>query len=469
MCHRKMNASKQSRSIFIAAVVVLWIMWLRSFVLQPRVDPITPNEGFVDDYVAADPEPEDVERVSVEKLSLGSFKPILSIPYTGRANTKLVGRPGVPNDAFQWKSDYSFIKTGMDLPRIFPVDTAKWNETTTRLQVCVFNRTPRQRSLWATNVLAMYGSGKYIYKSLLATDCQFYGNCRSPAESRKHSECRPEVSPTVGLVEWVKCCFHDRFTDAMRNQFWDVAVATGDEYCVSQRASNGKADFRFYFSGNQTSEKEGGIFLPLGPREEFTRIKPKHVILGPKREYLFNFVGSMTSESRKILSNVLKSGVIPSGKASFLHIVGKWKPSISRSNGYILPHEYRKVLLNSTFTLCPDGHNPEAYRIYEALEAGSIPIVALDEYYVAHSCQHAFAPFIESGAPFVYLNSWKGLRSFFASVHDKPELLIKMQADAMAWYAEWMKSKAVQFEKVMEEKFMTRTGRLPGNKLLLTN
>ena len=37
------------------------------------------------------------------------------------------------------------------------------------------------------------------------------------------------------------------------------------------------------------------------------------------------------------------------------------------------------LLLDSTFTLCPAGHNPECYRMYEAAEAGSIPIVPLDE------------------------------------------------------------------------------------------
>lgn len=37
--------------------------------------------------------------------------------------------------------------------------------------------------------------------------------------------------------------------------------------------------------------------------------------------------------------------------------------------------EYREALLASTFTLCPGGGNIETYRIAEALEAGSIPII----------------------------------------------------------------------------------------------
>lgn len=34
------------------------------------------------------------------------------------------------------------------------------------------------------------------------------------------------------------------------------------------------------------------------------------------------------------------------------------------------PSHYQRRLLGSKFTLCPGGHNPETYRMFEALEAG---------------------------------------------------------------------------------------------------
>ena len=37
--------------------------------------------------------------------------------------------------------------------------------------------------------------------------------------------------------------------------------------------------------------------------------------------------------------------------------------------------EYLEILQNSTFVACPVGQNPETYRLYEALEAGCIPVV----------------------------------------------------------------------------------------------
>lgn len=41
--------------------------------------------------------------------------------------------------------------------------------------------------------------------------------------------------------------------------------------------------------------------------------------------------------------------------------------------------EYREALLRSTFTLCPGGGNVETFRVSEALETGSIPILESSE------------------------------------------------------------------------------------------
>ena len=41
--------------------------------------------------------------------------------------------------------------------------------------------------------------------------------------------------------------------------------------------------------------------------------------------------------------------------------------------------QYGDVLLRSAFTLCPGGTNEETYRVWEALEAGSIPVLKAGE------------------------------------------------------------------------------------------
>lgn len=42
----------------------------------------------------------------------------------------------------------------------------------------------------------------------------------------------------------------------------------------------------------------------------------------------------------------------------------------SKTNGKLDTPEYQDLLIDSQFTICPGGHNPETYRMFEALESG---------------------------------------------------------------------------------------------------
>lgn len=454
----------------------------------------------------------------------------------GRKGTvvQLINVPGILPGSYRSKDENKKISSPLDLPQIFPIDPQTFQSTqgtnakastsgaasssdndenddnddgkpgekqkvlvkNDRIRVCLFNRTPRQRSLFATNVISMFGSGKYEYVSMDSTDCQHYGTCPNAKEARKHPECDPAINPTVYLLERIKCCQHERFDKVLERakEFWDVVVASGDEYCRATSAYS-KAHYRMYYGPNVvapetlvTSQDIGGaaynsnnnnnnssalskipwwerangaplkdapLYLPLGPREEFRRVKPKHVIPVGDRKYLFNFVGSLTSRSRMKLKKELLNLHIPN-TVSFTHITEEWSKEITQKNGYILPSEYRRVVMNSTFTLCPQGHNPEAYRIFEACEAGSIPIVVLDASYQVHECRHSFLPLVEAGAPIVFLNGWKGLGAFLKKVVNNKNLLQKMQINVMEWYSKYMQAVANEFENKLTKRFQER-------------
>src|SRR3954453_19744093 len=53
----------------------------------------------------------------------------------------------------------------------------------------------------------------------------------------------------------------------------------------------------------------------------------------------------------------------------FLNFENEWA---SKDGLHVI--DYRNILRESMFTLCPWGINPESLRLYEAMEAGSIPI-----------------------------------------------------------------------------------------------
>mmetsp|Transcript_17732 Transcript_17732/g.34951 ORF Transcript_17732/g.34951 Transcript_17732/m.34951 type:complete len:619 (+) Transcript_17732:153-2009(+) len=345
-----------------------------------------------------------------------------------------------------------------DLPRVFPKDVAVfYKNLNKRRTVCVYTRTPRQDSLFRTNFMSMFGSGDYNYVIMRSTDCQHEGTCKSGEEARSHPRCNPDISPTIHLLERIKNFQHERFEQVLTNgkEYYDVLVATGDEFCRAIHTYD-RAHFRMYAGPNVVNASlNSPIYLPLGPREEFKRVYANDVRLVKERKYMYNFMGSLTSLSRKVLVNELRS--ISNKYQNFVWVVSKWKKQLTRANGYITPTQYKQILIDSVFTLCPQGHNPEAYRIFEACEAGSIPVLVLDEYYRSHECESSFRPLITQGAPFVFLNSWEELPAYFDYITQHPERIQQMQMDTMEWYRKFMSKVANNFETVMTLRFSDRS------------
>jgi len=178
-----------------------------------------------------------------------------------------------------------------------------------------------------------------------------------------------------------------------------------------------------------------------GPREEFEKVDQATVVPAGQRKFLYNFLGSMTSYSRRVLKRILSEDLAQQAAKypGFVHITDRWHIKVNTQNGYVTPERYRLLLLDSVFTLCPTGHNPEAYRIYEALEAGSIPILALDRWYNRHDCGEAFKPYRDAGAPFIYLNGgWGSLETFFERRGSNATWVAERQVAVRAWYQWWM-------------------------------
>jgi len=336
-----------------------------------------------------------------------------------------------------------------------------------RIRVCTIALNPRQGSLFRTNLLGEYGSGKYRF--VVKNNCKW--------EDRR-----------VRLISYVKCCESlpkvTRHVNAAVTEF-DVVIVTGDEYCYVE---DGRSQYRQYWGSQlmgvarnvtviegykpskEMMDLEGiryPLYIPLGPREEFLQVRinqEKDVLPPGKRTYVYNFLGSMTSWSRTVLKRVVARDLAtPENQQkypSFVHITDKWHIKVTKSNGYIEPEDYKKVLLNSVFTLCPTGHNPEAYRIYEALEAGSIPILAIDPWYERARCTDAFKPFKEAGAPFIYLNGgWKQLESFLEKRGTNATWVHERYLACRAWYKKWMNQVALRFEAVLEHRYQKRMAR----------
>ena len=300
----------------------------------------------------------------------------------------------------------------------------------TKATVCIFSQDPISASLWSRGTMEKYGCGKYKYVSLPFTSCQLLGNGGCDDD-------RVNCNKKVAVIN-----VSDKTNHRVYKNRFDVLVQSEDEYCKPSIQIHVDTYFRFFHHEGSSMK-----YIPLGVRVDFDETNSqksspsKPVTL---RKYTYNFMGSLTSGSRKELLRVLKGDDTTLPNRRVVKIAPMWARNPSPVTGYFTPSAYGRVLRESIFTLCPSGQNPETYRIYEALESGSIPILAMDTYYRNHKCNNAYAPFIQSGAPFIYLQSWYELPRFLRSLNNT--YMTVLQNDLAIWFKRWMTERVLDFE-----------------------
>jgi hypothetical protein len=305
-----------------------------------------------------------------------------------------------------------------------------------RLKICVNSGNPRTASLFHSQTLRRTGNGKFDY---------IVSN---------NKRCPNVTAPVTVRMLYQKAI--SGYTQAQLNALFNspdkLVIIMGDEFCrCPVEICSNRAHARQYYSQsyvdyvtqNPSLDGTPTVYLPLGPRLEFQKVTPSEIVLSSSRELLFNLIVSPTSPSRKRLANMVAKEKLPN---VFVHVTPAFSGNASEAKGFVPPEEYRKILLNSKFTLCPAGHNPEAFRLFEASEAGSIPIIVKDEEYQEHFCKDSFAPLLASGAPFIVLNSWDELTLALQPFVDDPSLLDEKQKALKHWYLKFWSEIARDFE-----------------------
>ena len=301
-------------------------------------------------------------------------------------------------------------------------------EKNTTVKIYLFGTGGRKAgSVFHTGHLQSYGSGTISYVLEQRDDC-------------RHNEIvLPQDTPCLAVNHFAnrKCSF-DRMTDHYSTC---KTMLTNDETCRDKRY-----DARVYYS-SAISDK---AYLPLGPRYDswealVTLMNQRSMRLpSSKRKYAFNAIFSEnTSTGRASLKKVIQNA--GDSLSSFVQISPKWSANPnSASNSLVDTTAYMRTLLDSTFTLSPACHNPECFRLYEAVEAGSIPIISLDKEYRRHACKDSLFHWIDS--PIVIVESWSELFPTLQRMLANPEELDKRQEDLRAWYKQHMRSAVKNFE-----------------------
>ena len=187
--------------------------------------------------------------------------------------------------------------------------------------------------------------------------------------------------------------------------------------------SNFRGVFRNYWSGAFSPRRV--FHVPLGYSEGIP-LDLAQAGMRP-RKYVWSFLGQGNKSSRPDMLGAFR-------RLSPNFILLTDRPG----NRNFTRAEYREVLLDSTFVPCPMGNvNLESFRVYEALECGSIPIVekrAQLDYFGRLLGKHPIPAF----------SSWAAAARFASTVLNDPERLRSLRDRCFDWW--------VGYKKVLQER-----------------
>lgn len=121
--------------------------------------------------------------------------------------------------------------------------------------------------------------------------------------------------------------------------------------------------------------------------------------------------------ARAEMINALKK----TGGKYYCNINSAWQ-----SNDSLSTQDYKKILEQSIFVPCPRGNNsPDTFRLYEAIEAGSIPIVEREDYW-----DNLFG----NDHPLIQVSNWSKAVSDIAVLSKQTEWLEEYSIKLISWW-----------------------------------
>ncbi|KAF7493918.1 hypothetical protein SSS_05498 [Sarcoptes scabiei] len=164
--------------------------------------------------------------------------------------------------------------------------------------------------------------------------------------------------------------------------------------------------------------------------------------LQSKRLFLCNFIATIyPKSSREELRDLFRKNSLLKQKC-LLRTRNEWQ-SIESNQSISL---YVDALQQSDLTLSPKGLNVECYRILEAVEYGSIPVIEdiVDGFrHQNHLCdpKNQLRLFKETNAPFIYIRNWTEQLPKILEDYDRKSLneRIRLRIDLIKWYHRFKK------------------------------
>jgi hypothetical protein len=144
------------------------------------------------------------------------------------------------------------------------------------------------------------------------------------------------------------------------------------------------------------------ITVPLGYKGGFNKKKP--LLKYSEKKYDFCFVGQLKSDRMEVLTHMQKYN------KKYVHLTKKWNcPTALNSD------ELYKIYSETLLIPCPMGsYNYDSFRICEALESGSIPVVKIYD-------DINYFKFIFGDNPIPIVNEWSELDNLYKKIILNPD------------------------------------------------
>jgi len=165
------------------------------------------------------------------------------------------------------------------------------------------------------------------------------------------------------------------------------------------------------------------LVIPLGHHWAVPGGVPHtHTPRPPFRELAWSFIGTGWKGRKEKLQALVRLG--EEHRCVFMD---DWN-----STKMLGREETLAVLLNSWMVPCPGGQNPETFRVYEALEAGAVPILVKEE------GNDAWLEFLGKYIPLLVAGSWQHAAEIVHTLRAKPEVYEQFRSQVLE---KWMQSK----------------------------
>jgi len=139
-------------------------------------------------------------------------------------------------------------------------------------------------------------------------------------------------------------------------------------------------------------------------------------------------------------------------------VLCRWLPLETRQS----MSDYIEVLRNSDLTLNPAGKNVECYRIYEAMDVGSVPVI--EDASVTGSCGTATSDnhrqvlrlLKQHEAPVMYISDWRQLPAILQREQQLSRAdIIARRINVIQWYQKFRRKMRDTFVHVISQKFFS--------------